>query len=330
MLLLLFLGEDASDAVLTSMELCVKRVIPPLFPYMVLSSLLISMDLAGPLCRRLPTEKWMGLPRASASVLLTGLLCGFPVGAAGCAALVREGRLTRSDAAVLCAASSAASPAFVIGSVGQWWGREYGVILWGTGVLLSLCSGIFLFRGSSSSGIPSPPSHSSPSGFAAHLAAAVSSAASSCISVIASVTFFGSAAQILSELFPPLTVVLSVLLEFSGGCAVGAKLGGLCGIAVTGAAVGFTGGSVFIQSASLLSPENIPMRPLILSKIAAMAVSCAVSAVYYLIRRPVSCFLPASASVFTLQDGFSVLFFLLLAYSVSRLAHELKKRTEKR
>ena len=313
MILLLFIGDSASDAVLSSMELCVTRVIPSLFPYMVLSSLMISMDLTEPLYRRLPTEKWLGLPRCAASVLFTGLFCGFPVGAAGCAALVRDGKLNRDDAAALCAASSAASPAFVIGTVGQWWGREYGTLLW--------------LRGSGQSPVHETASQTNTGGFPGHLASAVSSAASSCIAVIASVTFFGSTARILSHLIPWLTVPASVLLEFSQGSAAGAKMGGMPGIIVTGAAVGFTGISVMIQSAASLAPEKISLKPLILSKIAAMAVSAAVSAVYYLLRRPVSHRIPASASVFTSGDGYTALLLLGLVYLTFRLlAGSLKSR----
>ena len=327
MILLLFIGDSASDAVLSSMELCVTRVIPSLFPYMVLSSLMISMDLTEPLYRRLPTEKWLGLPRCAASVLFTGLFCGFPVGAAGCAALVRDGKLNRDDAAALCAASSASSPAFVIGTVGQWWGREYGTLLWMTQVICALFTGAFVFRGSGQSPVHETASQTNTGGFPGHLASAVSSAASSCIAVIASVTFFGSTARILSHLIPWLTVPASVLLEFSQGSAAGAKMGGMPGIIVTGAAVGFTGISVMIQSAASLAPEKISLKPLILSKIAAMAVSAAVSAVYYLLRRPVSHRIPASASVFTPGDGYTALLLLGLVYLTFRLlAGSLKSR----
>ena len=334
MLLLLLTGEDASAAVLSVMESCVTHVIPSLFPYMVLSSLMISMDLTEPLYRRLPMEKWMGLPRCSASVLLTGLLCGFPVGAVGSAALVRDGLLSRKDAAVLCAASSAASPAFVIGNVGQRWGYEYGTVLWLTQIIFALSSGMFLFRGSGCH--TESRIHSASAGFAQSLASAVSSAASACLSVIASVTFFGTAAKLLSCLIPLLKVPASVLLEFSGGAAVGAELGGLSGIIVTGAAVGFTGVSVLIQSAASLAPEKIPLSPLILSKTAAMAVSAAVSALYYLIRHPVCMETAASAPVFTSSDGFAALFFLVLTGILSKFLHSRitghahpKKHTEK-
>jgi len=332
MIALLFIGDPAADAVLSSMQLCVTRVIPTLFPYMVLSSLMLSMDLLQPLSRCLPTEKWLGLPRSSAPVLITGLLCGFPVGAAGCAALTRSGKLSREDAAILAAVSSAASPAFVIGTIGQWWGREYGTVLWLTQILCSMVFGTLIFRGSGSVPEVRSDSPNNSMSFSGHFSAAVSSAASSCIAVTAAVTFFGGTARILSRLFPLLSLPASVLLEFSQGSAAGAELSGVYGIMITGASVGFTGLSVIIQCASLLTPEKIPLRPLILSKTTAMAFSAAVSAVYYLLRCPAVQEIPAAA-VFRPCDVLNSFLFPVLMYPVFRLLSNLSdsriKHTEK-
>lgn len=330
MILLLVMGDTVNASVLSSLELCVTRVIPPLFPCMVLSSVIISMNLTEPLYRRLPTEKWFGLPRCAAPVLITGILCGFPVGAAGCAQLVRENKISRKDAAGLCAVSSAAGPAFVIGSVGQWWTKEYGLILWLTQVAFSLFSAAFVLRGSGetcsakSDSLPSVPC------LPVCFCKAVASAASSCLTVTAYVTFFGTAAEVLSRLIPPFTPLFSVIPEFSRGAAFGARTGGMYGIIMTGAAVGFSGISVLMQTASFLVPENISLRPMLVTKIAAMAVSSAVSAVYYAARKPAPSGLPVSGSVFSLPAAFAVIFLLGLLADTAKRLHKRLKRTENR
>lgn len=327
MIFLLCMGDTVSQAVLSSMELCVSRVIPSLFPYMVLSSLMISMDLTEPLYRHLPTEKWPGLPRCSASVLLTGFLCGFPVGASGSAALVRDGKLSRADAAKLCAVSSAASPAFVIGTVGSWWTREYGLVLWLTQIACCLGFAALMRKPCPCAKQNAVPAVTEKS-LTVCFASAVSSAASSCLSVTASVTFFGSMAQVLSELIPPLAPLFSVVLEFSCGAAAGAGTGGLRGIVITGAAVGFSGVSVMMQNAAFLTPEKISMKPLILSKLSAMIVSAAVSALYFHLRSPQPSGLAANASPFRPGHGLVIIFLLGLLCAAASWVTGKKKHTE--
>ena len=328
MLLLLIFGDAAAHAVSDSLALCVTRVIPPLFPYMVLSSVILSMDLAAPLYRRIPTEKWFGLPRSAAPVLLTGFLCGFPVGASGAAQLVRDGKLSRSDAAALCAVSSAASPAFVIGSLGSQWTREYGLILWLTQVAVSLFLAAFVFRGSGVSPSVQTASEKAVPSAVQSLCTAVTSAAQSCIAVTAFVTFFGTAAALLSVLIPPLTPLFSAVLEFSRGASFGAQTGGLYGIILTGASVGFAGVSVLMQTASFLLPEKIPMKPVISAKLVTMTSSAAVSAVYYLIRRPGVSGIPASGSVFMPDSALVVIAVLGLITAAGKTASRLLKHTE--
>jgi|GEM_PF-615497 len=329
MVLLLVMGDTAADAVSASLELCVTRVIPPLFPYMVLSSVILSLDLLRPLYRFIPTEKWFGMPRCAAPVLLTGFICGFPVGASGAARLVRDKKLSPENAAKLCAVSSAASPAFVIGTVGQWWTKEYGIILWLTQVLTSLLLAVTVFRSDCPSGSiaadDKPPAQSATE----CLCDAVSSAARSCLNVTAYITFFGTAAVLLSALLPPLAPLFSAALEFSRGASFGARIGGLYGIILTGAAVGFSGISVLMQTASFLIPAGVSVRPTVCAHLAVMSVSAAVSALYYLFRLPASSPVPASGSIFSPSAGFFVISALGMLIFFGNRGSESKKHTEK-
>ncbi len=325
MLLFLLFGDTAADAVSDSLRLCVRSVIPPLFPYMVLSSLILSLDLFGPLYRRIPAKR---LPGCTVPVIITGILCGFPVGAAGAAQLVRDGKISQDDAAKLCAVSSAASPAFVIGAVGQWWTREYGILLWLTQVITSLLLAAAFFRPSAQTAVPSCETRKSVPGTAESFCSAIASAAQSCLAVTAFITFFGTSASVLSTLIPPLEPLFSTLLEFSRGTSYGARTGGLWGIVLTGSAVGFSGISVLMQSASYLLPEKVPMKPVITAKLVTMASSAAVSAFYYLLRRPGVSGIPASGTVF--PPAYAAALFLALGSLAvaSKAVFSLLKRTE--
>ena len=105
-ILLLIFGSSITETVRDSLALTISRVIPTLFPYMVLSSIAVNADLLRPLYSIIPTERIFSLPHESASVILTGMICGFPIGASGSAELYKRGCISQKDASVLCAVSS--------------------------------------------------------------------------------------------------------------------------------------------------------------------------------------------------------------------------------
>lgn len=96
-LLLFLFPEESVAAAREGISLCVDVLIPSLFPFFVLSSLLISTGLAG-LCAR-PLESFMrplfGVGGAGAAALSLGLIGGYPVGARTVAQLVQRGSVPR-------------------------------------------------------------------------------------------------------------------------------------------------------------------------------------------------------------------------------------------
>ena len=252
MLLMLFLiyEEKSSLAVTSSLSLCALRVIPALFPYMVISSVIVSLDLLEPICRHIPTERIFALPRASASVILTGLLCGFPVGAAGACRLYESGKLTKNEAERLIVFSSGASPAFLCGTVAFLWdSKKYGIFLLISQTVLSVICGMVLSKignkdintGHDKENIKKEIS------FPAALCKAVSDAASASLSLTAYVTFFRVISVIVSSVLQHIYLPISAIAEFSFGCVSGASIGGYTGAFICGFAIGFSGLSVFMQ-----------------------------------------------------------------------------------
>ena len=100
--------------------LCVRRVIPSLFPFMVLSELLFRGDAVSAVARllRLPAKVLFGFSGESGAALLFGLLCGAPVGAKSAAALYRSGRIDRGELTRLLTVCTPPSASFLIGAVG--------------------------------------------------------------------------------------------------------------------------------------------------------------------------------------------------------------------
>ena len=117
---LLLLPEVSAQAVRDAMLLCVQTLIPSLFPFFVLSSLLIACGasellsaLLSPLMRPL-----FGLSGAGAAALALGLCGGYPVGARTAAELVENGALSQEEGERLLAFCNNAGPGFLLGVCG--------------------------------------------------------------------------------------------------------------------------------------------------------------------------------------------------------------------
>lgn len=284
--LFLYYDHEAAAAAFSALSACIRQIVPSLFPYMVLSSLIVSLELAAPLCRVFPMHVF-GLPSCTAPVLLTGLLCGFPVGAVGCAALSQSGKITKREAAHLCALSCHTSPAFLLGVVGTAWGsKSFALLLYGTCVAFAVVYGV-LFRPSRCNRttdraaraiVPHPK-------LAPAFCRAVCDAASSCLTVTGFIVFFRTASAVIATAVPLLTVPCAILLEFSSGALYGAQVGGAVGAGMTGFAVGFSGLSVLAQLLQYLAPQDIPFKPVLYAKLCEGLLTAATAILRYL-RQP--------------------------------------------
>ncbi len=305
LILLLIFEDQASEAAREALSLVIDHVLPPLFPYMVISTVIISMDLLEPFYSLIPTEKLFRLPRCTAQVMLCGVLCGFPIGAAGAARLCEDKRISKREAGILCAVSSHTSPAFLVGSVGSWWGdRNFGVFLYLAQIVFCILSGIVMSRLFLPLGAPSdqtdkqsPPKHS----FSEVLCRAVSDASISCLAITGYIVFFRVAAVLLSSVTPFISPVFTTLFEFSCGSLYGATVGGILGAALTGFAVGSSGIAVLMQSYNFTSVQGIPMKYYIFSKLAEgvfLGASAAAFASIYPLSPTASTFAPSTQPSF--------------------------------
>lgn len=132
--LLLLRPDPAAEAVREGLMLCYRTVVPSLFPFFVVVSLLLQLGFAGML--QGVCAPFMGpmfrLRGVCAMPLIAGLLGGYPSGAKTAADLYREGLLSRQEAELLLGFCNNCGPAFVLGYVGS-------------GVLGSAQAGVWLF-----------------------------------------------------------------------------------------------------------------------------------------------------------------------------------------
>ena len=148
LVLLLVSSAAAAEAVRRGLALCVRSVIPALFPYFVVSGLFTSLGFAGGMGRRLApvTERLFGVGGAGASALFLGFLGGYPVGGRTVGQLFRSGALSQPEAERLLAFCNNAGPSFILGVVGLgcFGSLRAGVILYLLHILSALLVGVLL------------------------------------------------------------------------------------------------------------------------------------------------------------------------------------------
>lgn len=295
-LFLLFIYSDqAVENMKKGLSICADVLIPTLFPYMVISELLVRSDL-GTYAARIfgkPMQKTFGVSGACVGALLLGILCGFPVGAKTAASLYEKGDITKHDAEALMTFCNYPSAPFMIFAVGEslLGSRNIGIFLY----LTVLCTGLIYgalrhaftrkkhakvliektarFLGESTS-------------FIKIFTASVTSAACSVIAVCAYVAFFTCTVGTLAAMLggsdsSPIKALLFSFFELTTGAAACAALDSPSrSVVLCAAAAGWSGLSVFLQIYSLSRTErdDISLSPYLLSKAISSSICAAVTA----------------------------------------------------
>lgn len=117
LLVLIFDSKLALKGAGSGIELCIKTVIPSLFPFFVLS-MTLTTALGGQV--GVPVRKIaqiLGIPKSAASILIPSVLGGYPIGAKCVGDLYRNNALDRKEAERLLAFCSNAGPSFLFGMV---------------------------------------------------------------------------------------------------------------------------------------------------------------------------------------------------------------------
>ncbi len=287
--LLLRRADVATTGMQKGLSLCARAIVPSLFPFLVLSELLVASGvgewLTAPLSR--PLGRLLGLSPAGCCAVVLGLVCGFPIGAR-CAILAYEkGTMTRAECERAIACSSIPSSAFLISTVGTtlWKDAKFGTWLYFAAILSSLLSGILLYvvqkrkeKEDKKDVAPSPVKLHFDKGM---FPSAVRNATMSTLLICAYVVFFstltGAVGLILGRFGANETthVILSALLELSGGVSAAAGLANQhFAIILTGVAVGWSGISIHCQMLSLCDGHELSTRPYFIAKLM-QAILCA-------------------------------------------------------
>ena len=115
-LLLLLFPQTVFRGAENGLLLWFRTVLPTLLPFLIVSNFLIRTDAARVLARLL-TPVLGRLFRVSpygSFAMLTGFLCGYPMGGKVTADLLREGRISLSEASYLLSFCNNTSPGFIV------------------------------------------------------------------------------------------------------------------------------------------------------------------------------------------------------------------------
>lgn len=217
MLVIILDGKTALQGGANGIFLCIRTVIPSLFPFFILSGILNSTIIGQVIPLLRPLGKVCKIPSGAESLLLLGFLAGYPVGAQLVAQACRDGKISLSTAKRMVTFCNNAGPAFLFGMVAPMFSHSYiALVLWCSQILCSLLVGFIL-----------PSEDLSPCSLNKGKGISVSDAMNAAIKTTAAVCGWVIAFRIVLEFcvrwflwrFPAeMQVLISGLLELSNGC----------------------------------------------------------------------------------------------------------------
>ena len=285
---------QAMEAMRDGLKLCGNVMIPSLFPFFVLSSLVVELGMSRYLGRLLepvmvPLFRVNG---ACSAALALGFVGGYPVGARTAIQLYQSGQCSRTEAERLLAFCNNCGPAFILGVVGTglFGSGLVGLLLYLAHLLSSLIVGL-LFRfykpGQGPRRKDGSPAQFQTASFPAAFTRSVTGALQSTLNICAFILFFtvavrmltlsgllSAAAGLLSRLLFPLGLsqewaerLITGVLEVSTGVS-SLTDGALSGrMSMAAFMLGWAGLSVHCQVLAFLGDSGLSLRTYLAGKL---------------------------------------------------------------
>lgn len=249
-----------SEGIKNALRLCANALIPTLFPFLILTDLILSVDNTEKLLAFIsrPMSRILRLSPKGGIVFLLGSIFGFPMGAKAIARYYPEGQLSKEEAERLLLFSGNASPFFLIGSVGTGMlsSAAAGISLYLIQLLVSLGCGIVLGIFAPCSPIEHRPLPQDKRSFS--LPRAVQGAVRQTLFISGYILFFSALLSIILSYFshPFLAGLCASLLEISNACALASEANKLS-LPFCAFSACFSGLCVYFQTLDCI--EGIPL-----------------------------------------------------------------------
>ncbi len=269
---------DLIGFIKNGMTMCYEVVIPGLFPFFVMSGLLIFSGfpkllarIAKPFMRPL-----FNINENGAAAFVIGLISGYPSGAATACDLYETGYVSKSEAERLMGFCNNSGPLFIIGSVGaaMYSSVRIGAMLYAAHVAASIITGIILrFYAADKHHAPEYRLEQPPMSPVETYSAAMHKAVENIIFVCAAVIFWSAVTELLFSLLPDVSgaVIGAVkgLFEFTTGIrTIAAAEADLADkLALTAFSAGFAGLCVHMQVIGIAAKKGLSVKPYIIGKL---------------------------------------------------------------
>ena len=320
---------EAAAAAKNGLSLCFNVIVPSLFPFFVLSSLVVDLGLASYLGRALEgiMKPLFRVSGSCAAAVALGFIGGYPVGARTALHLYRQGHCTKTETERLLAFCNNSGPAFIFGVVGAgvFNDSRIGFLLYCTHTAASLLVGIlFRFHGKDRdhrTGIRPQPIKTVT--FPSALTGAITQALQSTLNICAFVIFFAVVLRLLSfwGIVPALAGFLARLglspewaerlaagiLELSSGITSLMGGSGVAGRASMAAfMLGWAGFSVHCQVLTFLADSGLSAKTYLAGKLCHGLIAAALT---WLITRIIPLSEPVSSYLIDQTESIATLDF---------------------
>lgn len=334
---LMLYPQDSMSAAREGLKLCYNVIIPSLFPFFVLSALVVDLGLAGYIGRALEglMRPLFNVPGACASAFVLGFVGGYPVGARTALSLYQKGMCTKTEAERLLSFCNNSGPAFILGVVGAgvFASSRVGVLLSLAHAAASICVGLFFRfyrRGKKGREARVSPKFEAER-FTTAFTGAVKNSFLSTLNICAFVVFFTVVIRLLflSGALPALARLLGVLLsplgftqewaerlltgaiELSSGVWTLSGAGGMAGrMSMAAFMLGWAGISVHCQVLSFIGDSGLSVRTYLAGKLCHGIIAAALTAAvtrFFPLSEPVSSYLAEQAETIAGLDFTSAL-----------------------
>lgn len=259
MYLALRYSDECYSGINKGVEFCLGVLVPSLFFFMMVAAYLVQSGVAEVLCRPLRgvSKTLFRLPAESMAVILLAMVGGYPVGASCAAMMMREGRLSPTQAAKTAYIAVAAGPGFLINYIGGALlnNPQAGYILLTAQVIAVILTGVIV--GYTVKSKPLPYAHARSQIGGNLLVNAVQSASRAAFSMCAMVVVFCALSEVIDTVIANQAVcdIASAIIEITNGCN---RTCGRIPLYLTAFFVGFGGLSVHFQIYATLG--DVPLK----------------------------------------------------------------------
>ena len=287
-------SETAIDCARASLSLCAKTIIPSLFPFIVISEIIVNSGLGnviGKIFNKI-FQKLFGISSPSACAVVLGALCGFPIGTKIILSLLDSGTIDKSEAEHLITFCNNPSSSFLINIVGisLYSNSAIGILLYCVTLINSALIGIIQTIAMPSKKNKPILSHQKQKNSKSIFINAVTNSIPNILVICSYIVFFsvltGCIEKILSLLHCSIlfSVSLHGIIEMTGGVAKSATLGNnILSLCLTAFFIGWSGLSVHCQMVSLCNGYNLNLKKYFISKIILGFLNAlSISIIYYI------------------------------------------------